>query len=699
MNENTIKNFSNADWIVQNPFEKLSIIANQMTIDEEIGRECLIRLLEHRSLLPDYDNIIDNLIQRAGLYPYLNEGIRDMSTAELLAIEFHRPEGMDDIILHSMQSKVYRALIDGANVILSAPTSFGKSLLIDAMVATRRYSTVVIIVPTIALIDETRRRLSRRFSEEFKIITHPGQATRNKNIYVLTQERFVELTEVVVPDFFVIDEFYKLSPSRGDERTFVLNHAFYKLLKSNAQFMMIGPNIRDITIDHQQLNFRYFGTDFKTVATEIEYSQISDYKKAAIGICRNLVDPTLIFCKSSTSAYQLANLLIEQGVASPNPKLSEFAEWLRQNYHPDWILPALLENGIGVHHGSLPRSVAYHMLRKFNEGELRYLLCTSTIIEGVNTSAKTIIIYDNKIATKNFDLFTFNNIKGRAGRMFKHFVGHVHVLHFDPQEELPLVDIPSISQPNNAPESLLIQLDESDLSEESKERLRYLHAQNILPIDIIKSNYGIPPEAQIEIAQEIEQNLQRYHTVLSWQGFPSSDQLYTVCILIFDYLMEKIGKDGVFSGKQLHYKISRMANLKTIRKLVIAEIESNGEKKDISKAIEEVLQFLRRWGENHFPRYLTALGNIQKAVFERNGLLPGDYSVYATTVKKLFMPLAATVLEEYGLPYQLSLKMNSFSPMGEDVDSIVRHLRVIDYDTKDFTDFERELLMDAISNA
>jgi hypothetical protein len=163
--------------------------------------------------------------------------------------------------------------------------------------------------------------------------------------------------------------------------------------------------------------------------------------------------------------------------------------------------------------------------------------------------------------------------------------------------------------------------------------------------------------------------------------------------------MEKSGKDGVYSGKQLNFKIGRMSNLKTIRKLIAAEIESMTEDKDISKAIEEVLHFLRRWGENHFPRYLTALDNIQRSIFMRHGLKPGDYSAYAAAVKQLFMPLAATVLEEYGLPYQLSLKMNEYSPMGDDIDAIVKHLRTIDYNTDDFTDFERELLMDAISNA
>ncbi len=45
------------------------------------------------------------------------------------------------------------------NLIVSAPTSFGKSLLIEDIVASRKYKNIVIIQPTLALLDETRKKL------------------------------------------------------------------------------------------------------------------------------------------------------------------------------------------------------------------------------------------------------------------------------------------------------------------------------------------------------------------------------------------------------------------------------------------------------------------------------------------------------------------------------------------------------------
>jgi len=702
MNNVDCRQYSNREWVSKNAFNALSLIANLLTIDEGTGRDCLIRLLEHREAILQYSQIVDDLIQRSGLFPYLEDNVDGLSTSELLSLEFHKPDGMGDIVLHSTQEKVYLALMDGANVILSAPTSFGKSLLIDAMIASQRYKNIVIIVPTISLIDETRRRLSKRFRDNFKIITHPSQSGLEKNIYVLTQERFIEFKDSLHPDFFVVDEFYKLSPDRGDERTFVLNHAFYKLVKSGAQFFLIGPNVRDITIDQNQLEFRYFSTNYSTVATEVRHIQAStknqDIEKHVLDICQNIEGPTLIFCKSANSAYQLACFLRDNGIIAANQETKDFSQWLRNNYHNDWILADILKDGFAVHYGSLPRSVAYHLLRKFNEKAIRFLLCTSTIIEGVNTVAKNIIIYDNKIATQKFDLFTFNNIKGRAGRMFEHFVGHVYAFNYDSQALLPFVDIPSFTQPEGTPDSLLIQIEDKDLSEHSIEKLRYLHAQDYLPIEILKSNSGISPDNQISLAETITNEITKYHALLSWSGFPKKEQLYETCDLIFNHLMGKKGRDGIHSGKQLWYKMLNFSILKEIPKLIEDELKNNKQVTNISEAIENVLVFTRKWGEFHFPRYLSAIDKIQQYIFTQAKLKPGNYSIYCASVKNLFMPPAATILEEYGIPFQLTTKIEEKQHLGDDIDAIIENLPSVNLNSLRLSEFEKEMFNDAIIN-
>ncbi|MFX8668623.1 DEAD/DEAH box helicase, partial [Acinetobacter baumannii] len=81
--------------------------------------------------------------------------------------------------------------MSGENVILSAPTSFGKSLIIEAIVSSLEFNNIVIVVPTIALMDELKRKLSK-YNEYYKIITQINQQSSNNNIYIFTQERVLE---------------------------------------------------------------------------------------------------------------------------------------------------------------------------------------------------------------------------------------------------------------------------------------------------------------------------------------------------------------------------------------------------------------------------------------------------------------------------------------------------------------------------
>ena len=60
-----------------------------------------------------------------------------------------------------------------------------------------------------------------------------------------------------------------------------------------------------------------------------------------------------------------------------------------------------------------------------------YLISTTTITEGVNTSAKNIIITSNKKGTKLLKPFDARNIAGRAGRFLQHFSGRVIVVQND----------------------------------------------------------------------------------------------------------------------------------------------------------------------------------------------------------------------------------------------------------------------------
>ncbi|MBQ9788439.1 MAG: DEAD/DEAH box helicase [Lentisphaeria bacterium] len=705
MTPDEIKAFlADTTYVRSHQFELLSEINFLLHTNKNLGRELLIFLLEKKDFFLLYEPVLNSLIEYAGLIPYLEENQLN-STADQIAYEYHRPIGLDDIVLHSAQMEIYQQLLAGENIILSAPTSFGKSLLIDAMIASGKYDKIVIIVPTIALIDETRIRLFEKFGGQFKIITHTSQQTAEHSIYILTQERFLEFKEEVNPDFFVIDEFYKLNHNSNnpyEERMVSLNSAFYKLYSSNAQFLLIGPNINGIkTIADKEMNFKFIRTDFKTVATDIEYvSNEGELDKKCIEIAQNLEEQTLIFCKSPASAHALADKMLESGMNFESAKAQELAKWLRENYHPDWDIANFIEHGIAIHYSALPRAISHYILKLFNDGALRFVLCTSTIIEGVNTSAKNIIVYDNKIAQKKLDLFTYNNIKGRAGRMFRYFVGKVFVLNEQPEDELPFIDIPVLSVPDDISVTLALDLPEKELSDYTKEQLKKLHAQNYLDVATIRKNPSVPAEYQIATAKTITDNIDNIAPLLNWTQNPDTKQLRTVCNLIFENLLNGTRKDDIYSSKQLNFKIRELQfNMPNgILTLIQKELSNKEYCKDATDAVERVLTFLRQWGEFNFPRLLNVLNDIQKEVLTKYNKPSGDYVAFAEQVKHWFLPPAATILEEYGIPFQVTLKICDKINLGILPDEIIEKIKNVDINSIALNSMEKSMLKDAISH-
>lgn len=680
----------NPSSIEEDPFSflrDLTALKNRQGVGSEV-QDLVLRCLDKQSLFGDTLPILMDLVRELGLFPYLDPDSLDL--ADRIVLEAHRTA--DEYVFHRAQGWVFRELASGENVILSAPTSFGKSLIIDALIAEKNFSNVAIIVPSIALIDETRRRLQKKFGGEYKIITHPSQRPKAKNIYVFTQERLVELDELPDLDFFAIDEFYKLDPTSDRERALLLNQALYRLWKSGAQFYMLGPNIEGISESFpERFDCRFIKTDYATVATDVRRIEATKEERLLrlIELCKKLEGETLIFCSSPGSARTVVDALLEGDVGTPSEDNDPLANWLDTNYHPDWILTKALRSRIGVHHGQIPRAVAQQVVNAFSSSKLDFLVCTSTLIEGVNTPARNMIIFDHKIARKNIDLFTFNNIKGRSGRMFQHFLGQVYVFAEPPSNSLPTVDIP-LANEEEMPDSLIVQLDEDDLTPALADQYAQFKNQKHLSIDVIKKNSGIDPTIQIDLAEFIASNLAQYHALLSWRGMPNRNQLLFVCELIWELLGGgKKRRAGVSSGSQLAYRVSKFSNSPDIRETILSFIADNAEE-DKSESIEGALEFIRTWLTFLFPRHLMVISRIQRDVFSRHNLKPGDYSYYSSRIENLCLPSGIAALDEYGIPTQVGAKLADRVDSSASIDeaiTMVKELRLKDLEIDEFEKF------------
>ncbi|HBO7078041.1 helicase [Pseudomonas aeruginosa] len=649
------------------------------------GRDLVIRSLDKFQLFDDVEqSLLLSLVRTVGLFPYITPHVENISLSDRLAYEVHRVEGVEKgMVFHRLQAHVFHLLMQGRNVVLSASTSVGKSLVIDAVLAQGKFKKVVVIVPTIALIDETRRRLVRRFKQSCNIITHPSQEAKESviNVYLLTQERVLQRSDLDDVDFFVIDEFYKLdlaSDSDEKNRSIDLSLAFHKLAKLGAQFYLLGPHIQNIQgLDGYEYNF--IPSNFSTVAVDVTHYNLrtrgDERKEKLLELCAQISSPTLIYCQSPASANRVAQFLIDDGQFPPLEATREVSEWIAENYHPAWNVAKAISLGIGIHHGGVPRAIQQYFVKLFNERTIRYIICTSTMIEGVNTSAENVIIYDRRINKNTFDFFTFKNISGRAGRMNQYFIGKVFMLEEPPEEKSLTVDYPIGLQDEASPMGLLMKLEPEYLTDQSRQRLEVAYATPHLSVSTLIENRHIPVERQVEIADRILRELTLSRIWLTWKGNPEQKQLEYLCTLIYEHLPHKLPEYGIHSGLQLAWHINALRAQKSFPDYLQHAIDEDNSDRTPSEAIGQRLKLIRNVISYRLPRDIMALSKIQADVFTRKGIEPGDFGFFAEQLENLFHDPLLTALDEYGVPTQISTKFKGAILPSENLTQLLDKLR------------------------
>jgi replicative superfamily II helicase len=201
-------------------FDKCKEISHFINNNKEgLARNEVIKLLDYLEINKlKYTPIVNHLVREVGLFPYLTDAAiwEDRLIYELFKVDIGKTE---PVTLHKEQSTLLKKLLNGEHIAVSAPTSFGKSFVIDAFIAIKKPKNVVLIVPTIALTDETRRRLYKKFSRTYKIVTTTEVQLEEKNILIFPQERALNyVNQIDEIDILIIDEFYKAGSDFDKER-------------------------------------------------------------------------------------------------------------------------------------------------------------------------------------------------------------------------------------------------------------------------------------------------------------------------------------------------------------------------------------------------------------------------------------------------------------------------------------------------
>ncbi|MER9407270.1 hypothetical protein NKI36_24880 [Mesorhizobium caraganae] len=602
----------------------------------------LADLVPHRVELASFNQAFSALARATGLWNYIDKETAD--TADRLIAETVTLPELGGITLHREQIAALNELFTGRNLVLSAPTSFGKSLLIDALLASGRYKRVAIVLPTIALLDEFRRRLRRRFRDNFQVVMHPNDTPgEGPAIFLGTQERLINRTDLGAIDLTVVDEFYKLDPNRRDERSVTLNAAVYKLLSRSRQFFFLGPNIDNVQVATEgRWKFEFLRTRFSTVAVDtFDLRGITDKQGRLfdeLGEDENW--PALVFVSSPDKANRLA-LAAAEGLAVSDLS-GAFADWLRDNVGKGWPIIKAVEYGFGIHHGRIPRAIASHMVRMFNDEELPVLFCTSTLIEGVNTAAKTVLIFDKSISRTNYDFFTFSNIRGRAGRLGQHHVGKVFLFNEPPPPELTEVSPTLFGDDDDAPDDYVVHLSDEDTSKEIDDRMATLRANLRLDNAGLRLASSVGLEVAFALKQHVAAALRQRRPIV-WVGYPQYDQIRAVIDIIVKVKQPR--EFGAFSASQLTLFIQKLRSSATMRNFLL-DYDTNfqGDR----SGHDNVFKFLRAC-EYGLPQLFSVV-----EMFVRSEDYVCDYSLFLHELSRWFRAEELKNLDEEGIPIQIS---------------------------------------------
>ena len=358
---------------------------------------------------------------------------------------------------------------------LSASTSFGKTHLVYDIIEKMQYMNVVLMFPTIALLSENLEKILsdekyKYFRDNYEIHTLSEDTDiKDRNLFIYTPERFLSFTDknTMNYDFVFIDEAYKLDNdylidgvSMENERDVAYRLATYQALKSTKDILLAGPYI-EIPNENNKNSFKIFlnknnigvldynnyelvskcyeniGKLRKEVnlsnSTQILLHRISTKKARLIEILKGLKtinENAILYCSGPGRAETYAKDIVSSNIYVKHDcsAYSDFLEHIKQVYSEEWNIYKALKVGIGIHHGLVPKYIQKEIINLFNDGYLNILVATTTITEGVNTTAKNLIILHDKKADKNLKKFDAKNIAGRAGRFLKHYNGRVIIL-------------------------------------------------------------------------------------------------------------------------------------------------------------------------------------------------------------------------------------------------------------------------------
>lgn len=325
----------------------------------------------------------------------------------------------NNVVLNRYQMEILN-ILKNHNLFLSAPTSFGKTFLMLEFIMRNKemLNNIIFIIPTLALMNELLKKIYNLFSETYNICINSSEEIRDKNIFVFVPERsdreFLDKTKELKIDFLIFDEIYKLQASNSseiktDDRLIYMNKVYLDLIEKAKKVALLGPYINSVTFGKTKLDIVKYYTNFLPV-----YNQMIVLSNDENWLNYIKLEKQLIYFSSPGSIYKNIEAILQK---VPEDKLyiqkyDKEIKYLEKIVSPDWYVVSLLKRGIGIHHGKTPMYLRKFYENEYNKNNIKILLCTNTLMEGINTPTNSLIVVDDPKSA-----FKLNNLIGRVGRL------------------------------------------------------------------------------------------------------------------------------------------------------------------------------------------------------------------------------------------------------------------------------------------
>ncbi len=471
-----------------------------------------------------------------------------------------------------------------------------------------------------------------------------------------------------------VNEFYLAGPNLDRERFGIGMKRFLELNQIAVKEINFEPTLRIAVNAHsskiEEVPPKFLPKPQKDEPVILEKKVNDRIKNVVTYIDAQKYGKTLLYCTTPAKAIEYSNKLSDEAgetqLFEDYPEdFKSFISHIQKEYDIDhsveeWSLIRVLKNGFGMHHGKLPKYIQQEILEQFNKGTFGILFCTSTIVEGVNTDARNIIILNTSKGSKKLTPFDIKNIKGRAGRYYHCFIGRVFYMSKELQE-IENSDSLSLNFVTYSDHELsVIDLDNADggdltpINVQRKKEREQNISSFILPENVFLKNRTISKENQEKLIRFLlkDAEFMKYRLlithVIEVEGFLHYRWITKILTTFFEAgLIDEVTSKRFSAIANNYYE----GGFKGLLKYEIG-LYKKGKHKTMDRAYSEAFKSLKDILEHKIPKILSLFESVITFVAQEKGISTENISFshvrryYETGVKSLL----GEALIEYGFP-------------------------------------------------